>query len=65
MPPTALVGAKLRAYQDSRSTRHLEDIASVIRIQGTELDEAHLDRTAAGLGLLGVWHRLWAENHSG
>lgn len=62
--PTALVDAKLRAYQDSQSTRHLEDIASVIRVQGAELDQERLDRTAATLGLLGVWRRLWAENRS-
>lgn len=63
--PTALVSAKLRAYRDSHSTRHLQDIASVVRIQGQALDQTHLDRAAANLGLLGVWRRLWNENRGG
>lgn len=60
--PSAVVIAKLRAYQESQSTRHLDDIASIIRIQREKLDDKSLDMTAARLGLLGVWRSLWAEN---
>ncbi|RMG96328.1 MAG: hypothetical protein D6706_10360 [Chloroflexi bacterium] len=63
--PTSLVVAKLRAYQASQSTRHLDDIASVIRVQGKQLESAHLDIVAAHLGLLGVWRALWEQNQSG
>ena len=31
---TAVVIAKLRAFENSQSTRHLDDIASIIRLQG-------------------------------
>jgi hypothetical protein len=65
LTPAAVIIAKLRAYEDSRSTRHLEDIASLVRIQGNKLDGKSLDVAAAGLGLLGVWRALWDENQPG
>ncbi len=60
--PTSIIIAKLKAYADSQSTRHLDDIASIIRLQGQKLDGAQLDIAAARLGLLGVWRALWAQN---
>jgi len=60
--PTSLVIAKLRAYENSQSTRHLEDIASIIRLQGEGLDQKQLDVASAHLGLLGAWRALWTEN---
>lgn len=60
--PAAVIIAKLRAYADSQSTRHLDDIASVIRVQGAKLDQARLDVAAARLGLIGRWRRLWQDN---
>ena len=62
LTPTSIVITKLRAYEDSRSTRHLEDIASIIRLQGNKLDDRRLDIAAARLGLLGVWRAVWNEN---
>ena len=59
---TDLVAAKLRAYEDSRSTRHLDDIASVVRLQGDNLDLERIEIAAARLGLLGVWRNVWAGN---
>lgn len=60
--PTSVVAAKLRAYEDSQSTRHLDDIASIVRVQGNKLDQERLEIAAARLGLLGVWRALWDEN---
>lgn len=60
--PTSVVVAKLRAYQDSQSTRHLDDIASVVRLQGTELDRERIEVMAAHSGLLGIWRALWEQN---
>jgi hypothetical protein len=60
--PTSLVIAKLRAYKDSHSTRHLDDIASIVRLQGSKLDQERLDIVAVRSGLLGVWRALWEEN---
>jgi hypothetical protein len=63
--PTALVIAKLRAYADSQSTRHLDDVGSLARIQGNKLDLKRLDAAAARLGLFGVWRAAWEENQPG
>lgn len=59
---TAVIIAKLRAYENSQSTRHLDDIASIIRLQGNKLDVKQIDIVAARLGLLGVWRALWEQN---
>ena len=59
---TSVVAAKLRAYLDSNSTRHLDDIAGIIRVQGARLDTERLSRLAAQLGCFGVWRELWSRN---
>ncbi len=58
----ALIISKLRAYADSESTRHLDDIASVVRLQGQKLDNEQIDISAARMGALGVWRSLWEGN---
>jgi hypothetical protein len=60
--PTSVVVAKLRAYQNSQSTRHLDDIASIVRLQGTDLDRERIDLAAARSGTLGLWRALWEKN---
>lgn len=54
--------SKLVAYADSESTRHLEDISSIIRSKGHSLDAAYIETVAARLGVLGIWRRVWDEN---
>jgi hypothetical protein len=58
----ALVINKLQTYAESEATRHLDDVASVIRIQGQKLDKTQIDIAAAQMGLLGLWRALWADN---
>jgi hypothetical protein len=60
--PTALVEAKLQAYVENGSTRHLDDIAGIVRVQDQRLDVGRLDRRAAQLGCFGVWRGLWQAN---
>ncbi len=60
--PNSIIIAKLQAYQNSQSTRHLDDIASIVRLQGKKLDTAQIDVVAARLGLLGVWRAVWEQN---
>ncbi|MAT98682.1 MAG: hypothetical protein CL608_16185 [Anaerolineaceae bacterium] len=60
--PTSIIVTKLRAYENSESTRHLDDIASIVRLQGKKLDQAEIDVAAAQLGMLGVWRSLWEGN---
>jgi hypothetical protein len=52
----------LRAYAESNSTRHLDDIASIVRIQGSALNQAEIDGQAARMGVIGVWRELWKAN---
>ena len=60
--PTSIIVAKLRAYEISESTRHLDDIGSIVRLQGKKLNQAEIDVAAAQLGMLGVWRSLWESN---
>lgn len=59
---SSLVVAKLRAYENTQSTRHLDDIAGLIRMRGKKLDVAQIEVAAANLGVLGVWRNLWDSN---
>jgi hypothetical protein len=58
MPPESVVLTKLRAYQDSGSTRHLDDIRGILRVSGPELDVTYIDREAARVGVFGAWREL-------
>ena len=60
--PTSVIIAKLRAYESSQSTRHLDDSASIVRLQANKLDKEKIDIAAAQLGLLGVWRAIWEQN---
>ncbi len=55
MPPESVILTKLRAHQDSGSTRHLDDIEGILRVSGSELDLAYVDREAARIGVFGTW----------
>jgi hypothetical protein len=58
MPPESVTLTKLRAYQDSGSTRHLDDIEGILRVSEPELDLAYIDREAARIGAFGTWREL-------
>jgi hypothetical protein len=53
---TLRVMVKLRAFENSQSTLHLDDIAGLIRIRGHKLDGVQI--AAANLEVLGVWRSL-------
>lgn len=59
------IASKLLAFLDSGSTRHLEDMGSIVRVQGAKLDAAGIDVVAARLGALGAWRAVWQENGPG
>lgn len=61
MPPESVILTKLRAYQASDSTRHLEDIESILRVSGPDLDRTYIEREALRMGMLAVWRRLAAK----
>jgi len=63
--PTSVIEAKLRAFENSKSTRHLDDIASIVRLQSKKLDRKQIDITAARLGMIDVWREVWEQNQPG
>jgi len=58
MPPESVILTKLQAYQESSSTRHLDDVESILRVSGSELDLAYVHREAARIGVFGTWREL-------
>jgi len=61
MPPESVILTKLRAYQASDSTRHLEDIERILRVSGPGLDRAYIERETLKMGMLALWRRLAAK----
>ena len=59
---TAVIAAKLHAYVENGSTRHLDDIAGIVRVQRDRLDLRRLDHRATQLGCYGVWRQIWQSN---
>jgi hypothetical protein len=53
--PEGAITSKLLAFADSGSTRHLDDIASILRVQGDRVNTARIDVLAARFGVLGAW----------
>jgi hypothetical protein len=51
-----LIIAKLEWAKNGGSRRQLEDVASILRIRGTALDFAHVERWVEALGLGDQWH---------
>jgi hypothetical protein len=58
MPPEAVILTKLRTYRASDSTRHLEDIESILRVSGPGLDRVYIEREALKMDMLKTWRRL-------
>jgi hypothetical protein len=48
--PEDLILSKLRWWRDTGSSRHKEDIVSIISISGNDLDREYLDKWAGKLG---------------
>lgn len=55
---TSLIISKLIAFEDSQSTRHLDDIESVVNTQGKKLDLAKIDLFASKIGVFEIWRSL-------
>jgi hypothetical protein len=53
--PEDVLIAKLEWSRDTASQRHLEDAAGILRMQGRNLDTAHIEQWIAALGLADQW----------
>ena len=56
--PEDLILSKLQWYQETQSTRHLEDVQSVFKISGKKLDMRYLRQWAKKLGVLEILSKL-------
>ena len=59
--PEDLILIKLLWYRESESTRHLEDIRSILTIQGENLDYLYLEQWAKRQGVGEVLEKLRKE----
>jgi len=65
MPPESVILAKLRAYQEGGSTRHLDDVAGILRTSGRELNLDYVGREAARMEVFGTWRELLVRSERG
>jgi len=65
--PEDLILSKLQWYQKSQSNRHTEDVESILKISGEELDMDYLKQWAEKLGVLEILDGLIRKTrrHSG
>lgn len=56
-PVEYVIARKLSYFAQSGSTRHLEDIARIRRVQEDRIDQPALDEWIGTLGLEGVWRQ--------
>lgn len=53
--PEDVILGKLIYYQDGHSEKHVRDIRGIIKVSGSDLDLAYLDRCAVQLGVSEIW----------
>jgi len=56
--PEDLILSKLQWYQETQSSRHLEDIQSVLKISGKKIDMKYLKRWAKKLEVLDILNKI-------
>ena len=59
--PEDLILSKLEWHQQSQSSRHLEDVESILKISGDKLDKAYLKQWAERLAVLEALDKLWQQ----
>jgi hypothetical protein len=53
--PEDIIIAKLLYCREGGSEKHLQDIAGILKVVGSEIDRVYIDRWAAELGLADLW----------
>jgi hypothetical protein len=56
--PEDIVVAKLIAYQNTESDKHLRDAQSVLMMQGSDLNIEHIYRSSRASGVLELFEKL-------
>jgi hypothetical protein len=53
--------AQFGYFSEGGGDRHLRDIAGILRVTGEGVDRAEVERWAAKLGYLEIWHQILAK----
>lgn len=53
--PEDLLIKKLEYYREGGSQKHVDDLAAMLQVQGSDLDYAHIDEWVKRLGLQNEW----------
>lgn len=56
--PEDIILYKLLYYRQGQSELHLRDIVGILRVSGSELDEAYVEEWAGRLGLGAIWDQI-------
>jgi hypothetical protein len=56
--PEDVILRKMEYYQEGGSEKHLRDIAGVLKLQGTQIDQPYIEDWAARLGLADIWQTI-------
>ena len=56
--PEHVILKKMEFFQMGQSEQHLRDIASVVMVQGDQLDRAHVETMAERMGVSDVWQAI-------
>ncbi len=56
--PENVILMKLRYFQEGGSEKHLRDIASMVLVQGTNIDQGYIEVWANRLGVLNEWQLI-------
>lgn len=56
-----IILSKMAYYKEGGSEKHLRDIAGILKVGGTALDRAYIERWAESLGVTEVWNAVLAR----
>jgi len=56
--PEDVIIMKMRYYKEGESEKHLRDIASMLKISGSEIDRNYIELWAKKLNLLDIWNTI-------
>jgi hypothetical protein len=60
--PEDVIVRKMEYYKEGESSKHLRDIAGVLKVQGDKLDRGYIAHWASQQGVAEVWAKILEEN---
>jgi hypothetical protein len=60
--PEDVIVRKMEYYKEGESSKHLRDIAGVLKVQGSKIDRDYIKHWASQLGVAKVWEQILEEH---